>query len=204
LVLFFPSLSFGVELTDAVIPFFTIREFNRFFSYFIPALALIWYLILVKKSLTLNPGELRPGKRDFFEFIWGFPGLIILGAGVSFMALRFSPYPVPVVETPVDIPGWIAVGLSCAGTGYLEESFFRFYLLQKLESRVSNKYFRMLFSTLLFALCHTYEGVWGVINAVLAGFLLSALFERYRLLHGIAWAHALYNSHVYIFTLLPG
>jgi membrane protease YdiL (CAAX protease family) len=177
---------------------------SRFFVYSVPALALIWYLILGKKSLNLDPGNLKPGKNDFFSFLWGFPGLIILGAAASFMAIRFSPSPVPVVEAPMDIPGWLAVGLSCAGTGYLEESFFRFYLLQKLESVIPNKIYRMVFSTLLFALCHTYEGIWGVINAVLAGFLLSILFEKYRSLHGIAWAHALYNSHVYIFTLLPG
>jgi membrane protease YdiL (CAAX protease family) len=205
LVLFFPGFySSGVELAGGIIHFSAIREFSQFFAYSIPALALIWYLILGKKSLALNPGDLKPGKKDFLTFLWGFPGLVLIGAAVSFIAVRFSPYSVPVVEAPSDALGFIAVGLSCTGSGYLEESFFRFYLLQKTEEFIPNKIFRILFSTLLFALCHAYEGIGGIVNAALAGFFLSILFEKNKSLHGIAWAHALYNSLVYIFSFLAG
>ena len=95
------------------------------------------------------------------------------------------------------------MAISCILTGYLEESFFRFYLLQKLEVCGALVLPRIFFATLLFAYCHAYEGLWGVLNAVLAGLLLSVLFERYRSLHGIAIAHAFYNAFVYamgIFT----
>jgi membrane protease YdiL (CAAX protease family) len=203
LVLFFPSFS-GVELAGAAIHFSTNRVFSMVFTYFIPALALIWYLIIGKNSLSLNPGTLKPERRDFFTFLWGLSGLVLIGAGTSFIGVRLSPFPVSVIEVPQDVLGWIAMGLSCAGSGYLEESYFRFYLLQKMENVIPNKTFRMLFSTLLFALCHAYEGLWGIVNAVLAGFFLSMLFERNKSLHGIAWAHALYNSLVYIFSSLPG
>jgi membrane protease YdiL (CAAX protease family) len=200
LVLFFPGFSFGFE--PAVIHFSTIREFTRVFAYSIPALALIWYLILGKKSLMIDPGSLKPGKKDFFMFLLGFPGLVLIGVGITFIAVRVSSNPVSVVEAPSDAIGWIAIGLSCMGSGYLEESFFRFYLMQKTESVIPQKVFRILFSTLLFALCHAYEGLWGMVNAVLAGCFLSMLFEKNKSLHGLAWAHALYNSLVYIFSFL--
>jgi membrane protease YdiL (CAAX protease family) len=202
-VLFFPGFySSSPGLTATVIPFSAIREFSRFFAYSIPGLALIWYLILEKKSLLLGPGAIKPGKREAISFLLGLPGLIIISASISSIAVRFFPFNAPVVEAPSSALGWIAVGLSCLGTGYLEESYFRFYLLQKLESLVPNRFLRVLFSTLLFALCHSYEGLWGMVNAALAGFLLSFLFEKYRSLHGIACAHVLYNSCVYIFSSL--
>jgi membrane protease YdiL (CAAX protease family) len=56
----------------------------------------------------------------------------------------------------------------------------------------------VVFSTFLFSLCHIYEGPGGFINSILAGILLSALFIRYRSLHGVAWAHGAYNIFVYV------
>jgi membrane protease YdiL (CAAX protease family) len=52
-------------------------------------------------------------------------------------------------------------------------------------------------STAFFSLCHLYEGPWGVINAVLAGLLLSLVYIHYGALHGLAWAHGLYNIFIY-------
>jgi membrane protease YdiL (CAAX protease family) len=101
------------------------------------------------------------------------------------------------VEAPVSVFGWIVMVFSCLGTGYLEESYFRYYLLTKLEKQQPRALIRIIFSTILFSSCHIYEGPWGVINAMLAGFLLSWLFNRYRSLHGIAWAHGAYNIFVY-------
>ncbi|MDR0314269.1 MAG: CPBP family intramembrane metalloprotease [Treponema sp.] len=204
-MLFFPGYySFIPELSGQVIPFSALRELNRVFSYSLPALALLWYLVLEKKSLAVNSANLKPEKKDLFSFLWAFPGLALIAAGINFIGAGFSSFTAPIVEAPVDALGWIAVGLSCVGTGYLEESFFRFYLLQKLESRVPQKTARILFSVLLFAVCHVYEGPLGIMNAALAGFLLSIIFTQYRTLHGIAWAHALYNSLVYIFSFLSG
>jgi membrane protease YdiL (CAAX protease family) len=55
----------------------------------------------------------------------------------------------------------------------------------------------ILVSTALFSFCHTYEGPWGMINAVLAGLLLSLIYVHYGALHGLAWAHGLYNIFIY-------
>jgi membrane protease YdiL (CAAX protease family) len=86
---------------------------------------------------------------------------------------------------------------SCLSTGYLEEGFFRFYLLSKLgETGIKNGTL-VFVSTLLFSVCHIYEGPWGMLNAVLAGTFLSLMFLHFRSLHGIALAHGLYNAFVY-------
>ena len=171
-------------------------------SYSLPALALLWYLILKKKSLVLSSGELRPKLVDVYSFLGASGGLILIGVGISLATTSFSSFSaVPRIQAPVNVLGWIIMTFSCIGTGYLEESYFRFYLLRKLEEWVSSSFLRITFSVLLFALCHVYEGPWGILNAVLAGFLLSFIYERCRSLHGIAMAHASYNAFVYTMGL---
>ena len=205
MVLFFPGISFFAADPAAVIIFSAFQELIRILTYIIPALGLLWYLILEKKSLSLHSGEFRAGKKDFYVLFWGFPGLILTGAGVSLLMTQFSATGVPpAVAGPSNIQGWIIVILSCAGTGYLEESFFRFYLLQKLRDWVPYRPAKMLFAVLLFTLCHAYEGPWGMLNAALAGLLLSILFEKYKTLHGIAWAHAFYNVFIYVYGSIGG
>ena len=55
----------------------------------------------------------------------------------------------------------------------------------------------VVISTLLFSSCHVYEGPWGFLNAALSGSVLALVFLRFRSLHGISIAHALYNILVY-------
>ena len=197
LVLFFPGLG-GTNAVNELIPFSSIRELNRIISYTLPGLALLWYLILKKNSLSLSKETLKPKLEDAYSFFWAFPGLILIGLGISLLIAQISPFSAPPkVQAPENILGWMAMISSCIGTGYLEESFFRFYLLQKLGEWVSSKTPRIIFSVLLFAFCHVYEGPWGILNAALAGLLLSILFERYKSLHGIAMAHSFYNAFVY-------
>ena len=145
--------------------------------------------------------EEKPTMRDLFSFAAGFPGLVIIGLGISFLVMLFSVNqgltPPPKVEAPATIPGWIVIVISCLGTGYLEETYFRYYLLKILEKPLPQTVFRIILSTALFSLCHVYEGPWGILNAVLAGILLSLLFIRFNSLHGIAWAHGGYNIFVY-------
>jgi membrane protease YdiL (CAAX protease family) len=181
-----------------VIPFSSYRELSRTLGYTIPALALIWYLILEKKSLPYAEDHIKPNLRDIYPFLIGFPCLVLIGLGVSFLMSKVSPIPLPPkVEGPVNVPGWIAMAFSCLGTGYLEESYFRYYLLTKLEETVSPRWIRVFVSVAFFALCHVYEGPWGILNALLAGTLLAVLYERYKSLHGIALAHGGYNAFVY-------
>ena len=203
MVLFFPGFAANSihlnEAAAAIIPFSSTRELNRIIVYILPTLAFLWYMILKKNSLVLFPGELRFKLKDLYCFIWGFSGLILIGMGISFIITHTFPGSASSkIQAPDNIIGWIVLAFSCLGTGYLEESFFRFYLLLKLEEVIPYRIPKIIFTTLLFALSHAYEGPWGVLNAAFAGLLLSLLFERYRSLHGIAIAHAFYNAFVYV------
>ena len=208
-VLFFPSFSsgFGGGISQAeAIPFSMLRELGRTLTYTIPSLALLWYLISDRDGLSALGAEM-PGKngnfsRDLLPFIIGLPGLILIGLGISVLVSLFSgilgfPLP-PKIEGPANTAGWIVMVFSCFGTGYLEESYFRYYLITKFDYLLPPAALRIALSTVLFSICHMYEGPWGIMNAVLAGVLLSLLFIRYRSLHGIAWAHGAYNIFVYV------
>jgi len=221
-VLFFPSHFASVFPAETAlvesIPFSTLGELGRTMAYSIPSLALLWYLITNKKGFSGANGNIRyanlslqvakqgfpdfeiPCKRDLIPFAIGLPGLILIGFGISLLISlfhEFSGLP-PRIEGPATASGWFVMVFSCLCTGYLEESYFRYYLLTKLEELFRKDVFRIITSTLFFSLCHLYEGPWGILNAVLAGFLLSVLFVRYRSLHGVAWAHGAYNIFVYM------
>jgi membrane protease YdiL (CAAX protease family) len=209
---------------------------NRIFGYNIPSLLLLWYLFHVKGK-KIFPGKIQSG--DFQSLIIALPGLLGIGLGISVLSsIVSSPETtVTVVEAPGGPAAWILMILSCFSTGYLEETYFRHYLLNRfhrpksgtraaetgnpdyeavevfppdicLETRglpaaLGSLYAKagpvpgILASTALFSLCHIYEGPWGVINAVLAGLLLSLIYVHYGALHGLAWAHGLYNIFIY-------
>lgn len=221
-VLFFPGIynaPFYTEgITPGTIPFSTLRELARTLTYSVPSLALLWYLILDKKGFSTlretfssesglsqligrEPPSIKPLKKDFICLGACFPGLVIIGLFISLLISLFSQQTAltapPIVEGPENVIGWIVIIFSSIATGYLEETYFRYYLLTKLESQLPQAIVRIIISTVLFSLCHFYEGPWGVLNAVLAGVFLSMLFIRFRSLHGIAWAHAAYNIFVY-------
>ena len=202
-VLFFPGVYYTGASGGETIPFSTLREISRTLTYTVPSLALLWYLITDKKGFSALKIE-KPGKPDYLSFAAGMPGLMAISLLISLLAHFLSPYlslSVPLkIMGPTDTLGFIVLVFSCLSTGYLEESYFRYYLLTKLEYSVPKTGMRIALSCFLFSLCHVYEGPWGVLNAVAAGILLSALFIRYRSLHGIAWAHGAYNMFVYIMS----
>jgi membrane protease YdiL (CAAX protease family) len=203
-VLFFPGIYSngawkGIEIAETI-PFSVVRELGRTLTYTIPSLALLWYIFPDKKGFSsLKQQKLQ--KRDFLPFAIGLPGLIFIGLGVSllvsFFYLRYGLALPLKIDAPVSVLGWTVMAFSCLGTGYLEESYFRYYLFTKLEKQQPVALIRIIFSTILFSLCHIFEGPWGIINAMLAGFFLSWLYDRFRSLHGVAWAHGAYNIFVY-------
>jgi membrane protease YdiL (CAAX protease family) len=170
---------------------------NRTITYTIPALALIWYFLFERNNIT-GKNPLKPAVNDIYSFLLGFPALAVTGLVLSFAMTVFPAPKPPRMEAPGNLTGWLIMIVSCIGTGYLEESFFRYYLLRKMKLWASSSGIRVLFSVVLFAVCHIYEGPWGILNSVLAGFLLAVLFERYKTLNGIALAHGAYNVFVYV------
>jgi membrane protease YdiL (CAAX protease family) len=196
LTLFLPG-TFSGAVPPELIRFSVNRELNRILIYNIPSFALIWYHLLMVKKL----GEwdvARPRFRDLKAFLIGFPGLILTGFIISLISPLFTDLPgTPMVEAPGSVLGWFVMVLSCLSTGYLEETYFRFYLFMKFRASGLDDERGIFISVLFFSFCHMYEGPWGTLNAALAGFLLSFIFMKQRALHGIAFAHGLYNVFVY-------
>ena len=177
-------------------------EIIRIVLYNIPSIALIWYLLLKVKSLK-EWGVFFPGKKDFICAALSFPALFLIGLTISIISPYLGEIPsVPHFSPPNSAVPWVILVISCFSAAYLEESFFRFYLLSKREEMGLGPHRAVLVSTLLFSFCHLYEGPWGFLNAALSGVLLAFVFLRFRSLHGIAIAHALYNILVYVLETL--
>jgi len=195
-VLFF-RISAGAAPSGEVVEFSITAEIARIFLYNIPSLALVWYLLLKEKNLK-EWGITLPGKKDILPAAVSLPALVFIGLTISIVSHFLNEIPsgshfLP----PRNVISWCILIISCISTAYLEESFFRFYLLSKREEMGLGPHRAVLVSTLLFSVCHLYEGPWGFLNAALSGILLAFIFLRYRSLHGIALAHALYNVVVY-------
>jgi membrane protease YdiL (CAAX protease family) len=186
------------------------RELNRIFGYNIPSLLLLWCFSHIKGK-EIFPA--KPQSGDFQSLIIALPGLLGIGLGISLLS-SIVPLPettITMVEAPGEPASWILTILSCFSTGYLEETYFRRCLLDCfLQPKPGTQAAGtgalhvkagpipgILVSTALFSLCHIYEGPWGVLNAALAGLLLSLIYIHYGALHGLAWAHSLYNIFIY-------
>jgi membrane protease YdiL (CAAX protease family) len=175
------------------------------FVYSLPALLLLGLAAHVR---GFQRRFLRsPRREDAQALALAFPCLIALAVLVSVVSnfvQSLSGLPISTLELlPASglVKGWkaITICIVCSfATAYLEESFFRFYLLSRFEKITGKKTPALIISVLLFMLCHLYEGFWGLLNAFLAATVLSLIFFRYRTIHGLAWAHGLYNVLIYL------
>jgi membrane protease YdiL (CAAX protease family) len=182
-------------IPESPLPITGVHE--RIIIYNILSLALIWFLLLKRKQTEYLP--LINLKKDMFSGIIALPALIITGFAISFISMLFGGKSTQIeLNYPSVISGWIILFISCISTGYLEESFFRFYILSKREELKLGKISAAVLSAVLFSVCHIYEGPWGFINSFIAAIILAYIFLRYNSLHGIAAAHGLYNFIVYI------
>jgi membrane protease YdiL (CAAX protease family) len=194
-ILFLPG-ALRSEAPAELVAFSTGREISRIVAYNLPALALIWYL---RRKSDRNGRGLLPGKGDLLSFLLVFPALILTGFCVSRIAILFPDVPGTfTLEAPGDLGGLIVVFISCISTGYLEESYFRYYLGEKIGEAGLSPWAFVTISTVLFSFCHLYEGPWGTMNAILAALILALAYTRFRGLHGLALAHGCYNVVVYL------
>jgi membrane protease YdiL (CAAX protease family) len=202
-VLFF-RFSSGTAFLGEPVVFSASAEAARIIMYNIPSLALVWYLLIRAKGLKewrigfKEWGIALPRKNDIACAALAFPALFLIGLTISLISPYFEGIPAgPRFLPPAAVHSWVILVLSCLSGAYLEESFFRFYLLSKREEMGLGPHRAVLVSTLMFSLCHIYEGPWGFLNAALSGVLLAFIFLRFKSLHGISIAHALYNIVVY-------
>ena len=188
-------------MPEGPIGFFANAELAKIILYTIPAIALIWYLLLKSKSLK-ELGISLPKKNDIFALLISFPALLLISFTIFYASsyLDKSIAEVPSLLAPQTLLSWFLLGFSCLFSAFLEESYFRFYLLSKNEDMKINPHVAVLISTFLFAYCHIYEGPWGFLNAALCGIVLCYVFLRFRSLYGITIAHAGYNFLVYVLT----
>jgi len=174
------------------------NELVKILLYGIPALALIWHLII--KSWKIEYFIIKPGKKDLISCLITFPCLLIIGFAVRAASSIIGGASTQTVQLPSTAIEWTIVCFSCVLFAYLEESYFRFYLLAKRDELHLGPLSSLIFSAALFSICHIYEGPWGFLNAVFSGAFLCFIFLRYNSLHGIAIAHALYNISIFILS----
>lgn len=177
--------------------FSEIKEITKILLYLIPSLALLWYLII--KSWKLEFWIVRPGRKDVIAGIITFPVLLITGFTISYISSIIGDTSAQMmIHSPGNPVEWVILCFSCIFSAYLEETYFRFYLLMNRQELNLNSTSALALSVVLFSICHIYEGPWGFLNAVLSGTFLAFIFLRYNSLHGIAIAHALYNISAYV------
>jgi membrane protease YdiL (CAAX protease family) len=202
MVLFFSGAT-GAFVNEVQESFSTIAELKRLFLYSIPSLALIWYMLLRVKSLS--HWDIKPGKKDLVCGLVTFLSLIIIGFVMAFVSSRIISITMQheaieqaAVHPPATALQWVVLVISCIVSAYVEESFFRFYILARRDELKLHASYALLLSVALFAICHIYEGPWGFLNSVLSGTLLCFMFLRYKAFHGITIAHGLYNVSVFV------
>ncbi|MDR2842223.1 MAG: CPBP family intramembrane metalloprotease [Spirochaetaceae bacterium] len=129
----------------------------------------------------------------------GFCSLFLTALFVSYICnVIFALEPSAVLPPLSASPVIIIFSSFCSA--YLEESFFRFFLPGTLTKNSIVFPIAVIISSVLFAVCHLWEGASGTINAFLSGIFLCLLFKRFASLHGIVFAHALFNIAAYAFA----
>jgi len=199
-VIFFSQVLLGGASAGIEIQFFTASSLIlNLFIYCIPSLVIIWFLLYRRKKPEYHIQ--KPGKNDLLSGLISLPCLLIIGITVSIISISARGVPSQPLPSPASISGWIILCVYCLFSAYLEESFFRFYLLSKRGELRLSAPAALIISAIMFGICHIYEGFWGLLNAALAGLFLGYLFLRFKTLHGIALAHGLYNITAFVLNV---
>ncbi|MDR2521426.1 MAG: CPBP family intramembrane metalloprotease [Spirochaetaceae bacterium] len=167
---------------------------------YLPAIALLLALTRPKSAARRSacqkalPVFWPPDLADaFFCFL----ALAGIGAAVTRVSLFFPD--AAVVPLEILTPGARApLCLMLCAAAVLEELFFRRYLIDAFEKAGAPVPAASLVSVLLFTLPHVWEGVFGLINALLAGLFLTSVYLLRRRILPVAAAHALYNTAAFL------
>lgn len=206
LVIFFPG--YVAQTSAAVDPsLFNSLEFNFFYLISAgPQLLLILYLILQDPRVPPLRYGLEAFRASTILKALGGTGIILLALLPVYLlnALLLSAGILPEFESL----NWQfsnyrllpLVFLTCLCTGYLEEAYFRAYLLTKGEEWGLGRTTLLITVNILFASGHLYQGILGFLVTFLIGLILSQFFFKKRNLHFIAWSHGYYNFLVLMLT----
>jgi membrane protease YdiL (CAAX protease family) len=171
--------------------------FARVLGFNLPGLAMV-LILSSRDARSAESGWPKPIAADLVTAAAAAAGLVALAAAIAALAGLFPETAAPsVLAAPSNAAEWAAVAALCLSTGYLEEGYFRAYLRQRFTDFGAGEPVAALASGFLFALCHGYEGIWGLANAAGASVLLWIAYRRRGSVHAPAWAHAAYNLLVY-------
>lgn len=160
--------------------------------------------------------DLRGESNQFFpsERIFSVQGLLIalftaamlFGIAVITRTL-FSLFSVPATRVPPigagDPPGIRTLILvpTMVVIAYVEELFFRVYLLTRFRQARLKTYLAVGGTALLFALGHGWQGTEAIVFSFFAGVGLGLVWVTKRRFHPLALGHALYNLAAFLITL---
>jgi len=208
LILYILIFFSGSSVISASGDFSSIAEITKLLVRVIPSLALIWYLIhkstltnlnLIRgKYILASSLDVRFKKKDLISAAYAYPCLLAAGFAVTSASALSGTAISVTVQMPSSQPQWLVLCVSCLLSAYLEESYFRFYLLSKRDEMNMNAFGALILSVILFSVCHIYGGPWTFLNAVISGTFLGFIFLKYNAIHGLAIAHGLYNISVYV------
>ena len=197
---FIPGISLPSP-SATFIPFDTARELSRILFYDTPVVALLIF-ILWRENKNLLASKFEINRHSIF---WSFINFIlILGCALSialFAQYILPAYKPPLIQAPPTIGAWFVMIIGSFATAYLEEIFFRLYLLHRFDTAGIPLMAGNLLSILLFSLCHLYEGPLGTLNAALSSLCFTLIYRRSKSIHSPAWAHGLYNVLAFAFGI---
>jgi uncharacterized protein len=94
---------------------------------------------------------------------------------------------------PSGAGAYAILALMTLSNGFAEEIVVRTYLITRFEQLFGSTGLALLFSTILFAGYHIYQGPAGVISTAFFGLIFGAIFCLFRRLWPLALAHALWD-----------
>ena len=166
----------------------------------IPQLLLLMYIIWIKKEVVLkNFGIVLPRLNDLLLGIvlaaTLFIFIFLLSLLLQLIPEKNRNFILP--ENPLiiqDKSNIFLVILFSLVTGYKEELFFRSYLLTRLRQLGIRTLPAVITGSLLFAILHLYEGLFGFLFAGIAAVYFSIIYIKTKSLNLIALSHAIFNA----------
>ncbi|GHU44844.1 hypothetical protein FACS1894190_16580 [Spirochaetia bacterium] len=222
ILLFFPTSTVigavikNIHYKTSILEFSIKNELFRLSIYTIPSFLIIvffYYRLCIFNNTDFGSLFLKRGKngkillsaflKDCGFAAAVFSGLFVVCFSVN-MAQEFFSGAAPVQigyfgARPLSI---FMLSLSCLGTGFLEEIFFRGFLPFSLKRVGAPLVLQFFLSGALFGLCHIWEGYYGVLSAFLSGIFLSFVFYKQKSLTTISLGHAAYNFVIWIAAAL--